>query len=185
VAPLEIEIDGLYQLDEDDDIWQDIGLNDDYDGSLAVPDWLGNEKVQIGIKSLLELERCEEEQRRFLHERLAMQEWMLEEWFILENGLQQETEGDIQYQLQQQREYLLRLCVRWEPMVQRIPCSLSDNWGPTPESLMEFRRFEFSSQLVEENMGIYEIGEDEGFEDADFLDNVEEAASLDYYWSNV
>ena len=34
-------------------------------------------------------------------------------------------------------------------------------------------------------MGIYEIGEDEGFEDADFLDNVEEAASLDYYRSNV
>ena len=56
----------------------------------------------------------------------------------LENGLQQETEGDIQYQLQQQREYLLRLCVRWEPMVQRIPYSLSDNWSPTPESLMEF-----------------------------------------------
>ena len=110
---------------------------------------------------------------------------MLEEWFILEYGLQEETEVDILYQLQQQQEYLLRLCVRWEPMVQGIPCSLSDNWGPTAESLMEFRRYEFSSQLVEEDMGVYEVGEDEGFEDADFLDNVEEAASLDYYRSTI
>jgi len=50
---------------------------------------------------------------------------------------------------------------------------------------MEFQRFEFSSQLVEEDTGIYEIGEDEGFEDTDFLDNIKEAASLDYYQSNV
>jgi len=74
IAPLEIEIEGLYQLDVDDDIWQDIGLSDDYDGSSTVPDWLGNEKVWMGIKSLVELEWCEEEQRRLLHERLAMQE---------------------------------------------------------------------------------------------------------------
>jgi len=168
----------------DDDIWQDIGLNDDYDGSSIVPDWLGNEKVRVGIKSLLELERCEEEQRRLLYERLAMQEWMLEEWFILECGFQLETEADVRYQLEQRQEYLLGLCIRWEPMVQGIPCSLSSNWGPTPESLMEFRRNEFTSQLGEEDIGIYEVGEDEGFEDADFLDNVEETALLDYYRSN-
>ena len=101
VVPLEIEMEGLYQLDVDDDIWQDIGLNDDYDGSSIVPDWLGNEKVRVGIKSLLELERCEEEQRRLLYERLAMQEWMLEEWFILECGFQLETEADVRYQLEQ------------------------------------------------------------------------------------
>ena len=184
VVPLEIEMEGLYQLDVDDDIWQDIGLNDDYDGSSIVPDWLGNEKVQVGIKSLLELERCEEEQRRLLYERLAMQEWMLEEWFILECGFQLETEADVRYQLEQRQEYLLGLCIRWEPMVQGIPCSLSSNWGPTPESLMEFQRNEFTSQLGEEDIGIYEVGEDEGFEDADFLDNVEETALLDYYRSN-
>ena len=40
----------------------------------------------MGIRSLLELERCEEEQRRLLHERLAMQEWMQEEWYILGCG---------------------------------------------------------------------------------------------------
>jgi len=184
VVPLEIEMEGLYQLDVDDDIWQDIGLNDDYDGSSIVPDWLGNEKVRVGIKSLLELERCEEEQRRLLYERLAMQEWMLEEWFILECGFQLETEADVRYQLEQRQEYLLGLCIRWEPMVQGIPCSLSSNWGPTPESLMEFQRNEFTSQLGEEDIGIYEVGEDEGFEDADFLDNVEETALLDYYRSN-
>jgi len=45
VAPLEIKVDGLYQLDVDNDIWQNIGLNDDYNGSLAVSDWLENEKM--------------------------------------------------------------------------------------------------------------------------------------------
>ena len=45
VAPVVIEADSLYQLDVDDDIWQDIGLSDEYDGNHTVPEWLGNDSV--------------------------------------------------------------------------------------------------------------------------------------------
>ena len=55
VASLSIDSDGLYQLDVDDDIWQDVGLSDDFDEMMVVPDWLGNERICDGIKSLLEL----------------------------------------------------------------------------------------------------------------------------------
>ncbi|KZT06586.1 uncharacterized protein LAESUDRAFT_653181, partial [Laetiporus sulphureus 93-53] len=57
---------------------QDIGLEDDYQEG-PVPPWLGDEAVRAGIKSLLLLDRCREEDRRLKDERCAMQEWMKEE----------------------------------------------------------------------------------------------------------
>ena len=55
IAPLSIALDGLFKLDVDDDIWQDIGLTDDLDDVAGIPDWLGNDKVREGIKVLLEI----------------------------------------------------------------------------------------------------------------------------------
>ncbi|KAF9509176.1 hypothetical protein BS47DRAFT_1301812 [Hydnum rufescens UP504] len=45
VIPPPIEIKGLFSLDVDNDIWQDIGLADDEFGG-QVPPWLGDEDVQ-------------------------------------------------------------------------------------------------------------------------------------------
>ncbi|KAI6015741.1 hypothetical protein BKA83DRAFT_4031408, partial [Pisolithus microcarpus] len=59
IAPVLIPRDALFKLDVDDDIWQDAGLEDDT-GRLP-PAWLADEKVQSGIRSLLELRCCEEE----------------------------------------------------------------------------------------------------------------------------
>ena len=78
VAPLPISKDGLFKLDVDDDIWQDIGLDDDSNG--LPPAWLADEKVRLGIRSLLELRRCEEEENRLLKEKKALTEWVTEEW---------------------------------------------------------------------------------------------------------
>jgi len=191
VAPLSIDSDGLYQLDVDDDIWQDVGLSDDFDEMMVVPDWLGNERIRDGIKSLLELQRCEEEERRLLHERLAIQEWMQEEWYVVEaavdeasNEDEEQVDQDIIYQLEERREYLLRLCVRWETMVRGIPCSLENGWGPSEEMLMNFRKFEFTTQAIEEELGQDESdGEDEDLEGAEYIDNLEAAALLDHYRS--
>ncbi|KAI6145453.1 hypothetical protein BKA82DRAFT_3940592, partial [Pisolithus tinctorius] len=66
IAPILIQRDGLFKLDVDDDIWQDIGLEDDFVG--LPPAWLADERVCLGIRSLLELKRCEEEERRLLYE---------------------------------------------------------------------------------------------------------------------
>jgi len=78
ISPHPIQRDGLFKLDVDDDIWQDIGLDDDQNGLL--PRWLCDENVREGIKALLEHDRCCEEEIRLQKERCAMQEWMLEEW---------------------------------------------------------------------------------------------------------
>jgi hypothetical protein len=45
-----------------------------------IPRWLGDENVRDGIKALLELDRCCEEETRLCKERCALQEWMMEEW---------------------------------------------------------------------------------------------------------
>jgi len=82
IAPKEIERDCLFNLDVDDDIWQDTGLDDNYDGDDAPPRWLSDERVRQGIKSMLEFDRCNEEEMRLTRERCAMQEWMQEEWNI-------------------------------------------------------------------------------------------------------
>ncbi|KAI5983957.1 hypothetical protein EDD15DRAFT_2390612 [Pisolithus albus] len=78
IAPLLIPRDSLFKLDVDDDIWQDVGLGDDSDGLL--PPWLADERVCSGIRSLLELRRCEEEERRLLQEKKNLVLWFSEEW---------------------------------------------------------------------------------------------------------
>ena len=63
------------------DIWQDIGLDDwDNESSEIVPRWLGDEDVRSGIRALLDLDRCCEEERRISSERTALQAWVEEEW---------------------------------------------------------------------------------------------------------
>lgn len=60
ILPLEIPREGLFKLDIDDDIWQDVGLSDENHG--FVPRWLKDNSVRQGIKSLLQLDCCEEEE---------------------------------------------------------------------------------------------------------------------------
>ncbi|KZT05186.1 uncharacterized protein LAESUDRAFT_760370 [Laetiporus sulphureus 93-53] len=69
---------GLFKLDIDDDIWQDIDLDDD-ETSAEVPCWLGDETVHAGIKAMLVLDCCMEEEMSLCEERYAMQEWLNEE----------------------------------------------------------------------------------------------------------
>lgn len=79
VPPQEIIREGLFKLDVDDEIWQDAGLNDDFE---QPPLWLSDEGVQQGIRHLLERDRCEEEVVRLVRERRALQEWLQEEWEV-------------------------------------------------------------------------------------------------------
>ena len=93
VAPEPIKSDGLFKLDVDDDIWQDIGLEDDISvggessHSPPVPRWLGDESVRSGIKAQLTVDRCKEELDRLSLERCILQQWMQEEWRNLENAV--------------------------------------------------------------------------------------------------
>ncbi|KAL0564282.1 hypothetical protein V5O48_017770 [Marasmius crinis-equi] len=82
VALRPIPMDQLFALDVDDDIWQDVGLTDEWDQG-APPLWLANEGVRAGIRAVLHFDCGQEEITRLAHERDAMQCWSLEEWDVL------------------------------------------------------------------------------------------------------
>jgi hypothetical protein len=82
-CPSKIEAKALFALDVDDEIWQDVGLDDDVPGT-EPPPWLANNDVRDGIKALLERDRCLEEEARLQHECRSMQEWFSEEWRIID-----------------------------------------------------------------------------------------------------
>ncbi|KAJ7344069.1 hypothetical protein DFH08DRAFT_701729, partial [Mycena albidolilacea] len=80
VAPPPIPEKGLYQLDVDDAIWQDAGL-EDVDGD--PPRWLTDDNVRSGIRAMLLKDRCEEEAPRLLRERGHLQIWFATEWNVV------------------------------------------------------------------------------------------------------
>lgn len=80
VAPPPIPEKGLYQLDVDDMIWQDVGL-DDADG--PPPPWLVDDKVRSGIWVMLQRDRCFEEAPRLVRERRHLQVWFATEWKVV------------------------------------------------------------------------------------------------------
>ncbi|KAG6806041.1 hypothetical protein H0H92_012938, partial [Tricholoma furcatifolium] len=57
-APARIETKGLFALDVDDAIWQDVGLTDDsHEEDVGLPPWLADDKVREGIRAVLESDR--------------------------------------------------------------------------------------------------------------------------------
>ena len=81
ILPAKIEIEGLFKLDVDNEIWQQTGL-DDNDGLVGdtVPDWMKDEQTCKEICARLLLDCCLEEESRLCQERCNLQKWMLEEW---------------------------------------------------------------------------------------------------------
>ncbi|KIJ05080.1 hypothetical protein PAXINDRAFT_21635 [Paxillus involutus ATCC 200175] len=61
VMPHYIPREGLFELNVDDDIWQDVGLTGD---EAEPPAWLADDKVRVGIRDLLEKDQCVEEEMR-------------------------------------------------------------------------------------------------------------------------
>ncbi|KAF9511214.1 hypothetical protein BS47DRAFT_1277405, partial [Hydnum rufescens UP504] len=78
VIPPPIEMKGLFSLDVDNDIWQDIGLADDEFGR-QVPPWLGDEDVRNGIQIVQEIMNCHDELYLCECERSSLQHWFNDE----------------------------------------------------------------------------------------------------------
>ncbi|KAI6147869.1 hypothetical protein BKA82DRAFT_4329896 [Pisolithus tinctorius] len=77
ISPFPIPPKGIFQLEVDSDIWQDVGLAE---GCANPPSWLADEAVHKGIRLMLEVDRCNEEERRLSREQSALQEWFSVEW---------------------------------------------------------------------------------------------------------
>ncbi|PPR02224.1 hypothetical protein CVT26_011724, partial [Gymnopilus dilepis] len=150
LAPSKIDTDKLFNLDVDDPIWQDTGLTDQTDDLDSVPAWLGNEAVIGGIKALLEHDRCKEEERRLIEEKVSLQQWFKEEWDItLVASYWLTKKEDMLYQMELRRKYLLRLYLHWEPPLQVIPNKSNDciSWGPSQEDIEAARHYENNEQV--------------------------------------
>lgn len=169
-APHPIASDGLFKLDVDDDIWQDVGLDDsDISTKGEIPQWLGDENVRKGIKSMLELDRCNEEERRLSYERSAMQDWLNEEWKCVTMAIEKNESEEVVYQMVLRAEFLARLCNNWQDKTRMIDPHkhMPDSWGPSLEELMEARKFEMTAMVAENERETYDDDEEEDGEEDD------------------
>ncbi|KAI6004876.1 hypothetical protein EDD15DRAFT_2384749 [Pisolithus albus] len=183
IAPVLIPRDALFKLDVDDDIWQDAGLEDDT--GRFPPAWLADENVRSGIRSLLELRRCEEEERRLLHERRMLMEWFSEEWSRLQRA-RQGSNDDLAYELDCHASALASLCLRWQTALRDFPSLHDENWGATNEELnskMLISPLLATSSDEEESLDDLAFEDEEGLEvlDDELLCVAEEFALADEY----
>ncbi|KAJ7085326.1 hypothetical protein C8R44DRAFT_543346, partial [Mycena epipterygia] len=133
--PLPIAPKQLWQLDVDDGIWQDVGLDED-DAEAAAgepPLWLSDEKVRTGIKAMLELDRCDEEDAILKKERCALQVWFAEEWKIVNEAIMRAESAGDEYQLKLRRDELVVLCAMWQKWLPDLGVDKTalPPWGPS------------------------------------------------------
>jgi hypothetical protein len=184
LVPTIIEKAGLFQLDVDDDIWQDIGLNDDIiEGSASA--WLCDKNTRRGIKALLELDRCIEEEERLSKERCVLQEWFMEEWEIVQIALSTSAnDPSIQYQLNLRKNFLCYLYISWEPKIRPVPKKyvMPEAWGPSNAEQSEALQFEYmaSWDIVSEDDDNDDDSEPD-MGDEDLLDAIESSEFYDVY----
>ncbi|KAJ6524780.1 hypothetical protein B0H19DRAFT_1214956 [Mycena capillaripes] len=197
MAPLPIPPKGLWQLDVDDAIFQDVGLDDRDDDNDEPPPWLCDEKVRTGIKALLELDRCDEEDARLRREKLALRVWFGEEWKMITEAIEgaAPSASDVdEYHLRLQQDRLVRLCATWDKSLPDMGVDIAamPPWGPSAVQLARCRvdahlaaRGEDRHYGEENDEGDDEVdpGEESGGEDNDFgvLDAMERA---DIYRNN-
>ncbi|KAJ7215361.1 hypothetical protein GGX14DRAFT_562578 [Mycena pura] len=136
VAPLPIPEKGLYQLDVDDVIWQDVGLDDNVPGS-SPPLWLADANVRSRIRAMLQKDRCGEEAPRLLWERGHLQIWFAMEWKVVCELITM-SQGALQYMFQLRRQELLELYVVWKKSLDPIAFDDMDlpEWGPTQQEVL-------------------------------------------------
>ncbi|THU88157.1 hypothetical protein K435DRAFT_680385, partial [Dendrothele bispora CBS 962.96] len=202
IAPPPIDVSELFKLDIADELWQDVGLvYDEVDlVQSAPPPWLADEKVRQGIRAMLELDRCEEEEERLAVERKAMQCWFKEEWKVMQCATDRTgaeyflstidflliqlytltDDPNLLHQIQLWRKHLCRLCVHWIDALTDFEKDWDKEWGPSVEELEIAREVERSAavEIIE-----YE-GEDSAFEgevDPVLTEQLEAVALSDEY----
>ncbi|KAI5993753.1 hypothetical protein F5J12DRAFT_907337 [Pisolithus orientalis] len=157
IAPLLIPRDSLFKLDG-------IGLGNDSDGLL--PPWLADEKVHSGIRSLLELRHCEEEERHLLQERRALTEWFSEEWGHVQKT-RQSADVDLAYELDCRALRLAGLCILWKRQLRGYPGTPNENWGASDEELHSMVQGGHVIYIDSDNEERFDGLESEGEEDED------------------
>ncbi|KAG6821768.1 hypothetical protein H0H92_000974, partial [Tricholoma furcatifolium] len=132
-----IKTKGLFALNVDDEIWQDIGLDDESPQGQPPP-WLSDTNVRDGIVALLERDRSVEEMRRLKHEGHSIRLWLAEEWAVVMTAINECDDESLKYFLNIRRLYLRDVCSTWQKSLVNIEDGDSNpmpRWGPSPEEL--------------------------------------------------
>ncbi|THV02106.1 hypothetical protein K435DRAFT_853082 [Dendrothele bispora CBS 962.96] len=154
IAPKKIERQSLFELDVDEEIWQDVGLDEDAENP---PLWLCNEEVRRGIRAVLELDRCDEENSRLRAQRKALQEWFMDEWYTSEAALEQTRASGLQHQLKLHRKSLLTMYAHWEKPLVELSDGFPTEWGPSQEDISEVRHQVYTDAVESEEIGDLDI----------------------------
>ncbi|KAK7007314.1 hypothetical protein R3P38DRAFT_2553906 [Favolaschia claudopus] len=173
--PIEINLKGLWKLDVDDAIFQNVGLDDADEGGNP-PLWMSDESVRSGIRAMLELKRCDEEEARLKKEALALRVWFGEEWKVI-NKAMCDTESDVdKYHLQLHKDRLFALCATWDKALPDMGegAEARPSWGIEPTELSAYYADSHRSARGEDrNYGAEDDGDDEGSEDEDADDQLD------------
>ncbi|KAJ8587501.1 hypothetical protein M405DRAFT_863681 [Rhizopogon salebrosus TDB-379] len=189
IAPLHISREGIFQLDVDDEIWQDVGLEDEV---ADPPRWLADDNVRQGIRLLLDHDRCVEEENRLSRERCVMQEWMITEWTTLESA-RAVADNDMGFHLEKRAAQLSLACIEWESRVRPIPCAweIPNSWGPPPGDIACAAHSLYHATTAQSvNDDVLELSEEDDDsesldvgvgDDVDLMAEVEEVAYIHEY----
>ena len=85
LSPQKLAKDTLWTLDVDDPIWSDRGLEGE---DVVAPLWLSSDEVREGIRHMLTIKRCEEEECYLQREAYFYHSWIAREWTYLSNAIQ-------------------------------------------------------------------------------------------------
>ncbi|KAG6834804.1 hypothetical protein H0H93_007291 [Arthromyces matolae] len=178
LPPQKIEMEGLFTLDVDDAIWQNIGL--DEESGREPPAWLAEERVWDGIKALLEHDRCVEEEARLRHECRSLRFWMDEEWKIITAALNDyHDDPGIAYQLSIRRDYLIKLCWLWQGSSTLISGDIPSLSGPSKEDLVKYGKMHRTASFKDAPMTVVGGGDgDASDRESEYSDSEIEDADM-------
>ncbi|KAJ8488660.1 hypothetical protein ONZ45_g13876 [Pleurotus djamor] len=175
--PSKVPMSGLFTLDINDEIWDDVGLTED-DEDVVPPAWLADDATRDGIRALLVEDRCGEENSRIVHERLSLQEWFSKEWEIIEHCLQDENlSPGLKYQFGLQRQKLLDLCATWKKATSWLSTgdTIPAPWGPSEDELSQASIDSNIDKVLDEDPDDDDVYESEPDDD----DDAEYIAAID------
>ncbi|KAG6905344.1 hypothetical protein DXG01_003327, partial [Tephrocybe rancida] len=168
-CPAKIEAKGLWALDVDDEIWQDIGLDEDITESQPLA-WLCDDCVCNGIKALLERDQCLEEEKRLIHECRSMRVWFSEEWKIVNAAINGTDDEAILYHPELRQTSLCRLCALWQKSVNALDSGDIESlplWGPSTDDILPATVAEVTASVKDD------------FDEEEFVHNPEDEADLE------
>jgi hypothetical protein len=210
-APIPIPPKGLWKVDVDDTIFEDVGFDDRDNDNNEPPLCLYDEKVRADIKALLELDWCDEEDARLQKENLALQVWFGEEWKTITEAVEgagtlrgqarfgtQLTANSVsdidEHRLRLRQNRLVRLCATWDKCLpdMGVEITVMPPWGHSAVQLARCRvdahlaargKDRHYGEETDEGDDNVDLGEESGGEDNDcgMLDAMERA---DIYRNN-